>query len=32
MTNTIRSETMERITTKAFADAFIEEKIKEIRA
>ena len=27
-----RPETMERITTKALADAFIEEQIKEVRA
>ena len=27
-----RPETMERITTKALADAFIEEQVKEIRA
>ena len=32
MTGNVRPETMERITTKAFADAFIEEQIKEIRA
>ena len=32
MEKTVRPETMERITTKALADAFIEEKIKEIRA
>ena len=30
--NNVRPETMERITTKALADAFIEEQIKEIRA
>ena len=28
----IRPESMERITTKALADAFIEEQVKEIRA
>ena len=28
----VRPETMERITTKALADAFIEQQIKEIRA
>ena len=32
MQNNIRPENMERITTKALADAFIEEQIKEIRA
>ena len=32
MEKTVRPETMERITTKALADAFIEEQIKEIRA
>ena len=32
MTGNVRPETMERITTKALADAFIEEQIKEIRA
>ena len=31
MQNNVRPETMERITTKALADAFIEEQIKEIR-
>ena len=31
MLGNVRSETMERITTKALADAFIEEQIKEIR-
>ena len=30
--NNVRPETMERITTKVLADAFIEEQIKEIRA
>ena len=30
--NNLRPETMERITTKALADAFIEEQIAEIRA
>ena len=30
--NNVRPETMERITTKALADAFIEEQIKEVRA
>ncbi len=28
----VRPETMERITTKALADAFIEDQVKEIRA
>ena len=28
----VRPETMERITTKALADAFIDEQIKAIRA
>ncbi len=32
MQNNLRPETMERITTKALADAFIEEQIKEIKA
>ncbi len=32
MQNNVRPETMERITTPALADAFIEEQIKEIRA
>ena len=32
MTGNVRPETMERITTKALADAFIEEQLKEIRA
>ena len=32
MEKTVRPESMERITTKALADAFIEEQIKEIRA
>ena len=32
MEKTVRPETMERITTKALADAFIEEQIREIRA
>ena len=32
MTGNVRPKTMERITTKALADAFIEEQIKEIRA
>ena len=32
MQNNVRPETMERITTKALADAFIEEQVKEIRA
>ena len=32
MEKTVRPETMERITTKALADAFIDEHIKEIRA
>ena len=32
MIGNVRPETMERITTKALADAFIEEQIKEIRA
>ena len=32
MQNNTRPETMERITTQALADAFIEEQVKEIRA
>ena len=32
MENNKRPETMERITTKALADAFIEEQVKEIQA
>ena len=32
MLGNVRPENMERITTKALADAFIEEQIKEIRA
>ena len=32
MQSNVRPETMERITTKALADAFIEEQVKEIRA
>ena len=32
MQGNVRPETMERITTKALADAFIEEQVKEIRA
>ena len=32
MEKTVRPETMERITTKVLADAFIEEQVKEIRA
>ena len=32
MTGNVRPETMERITTKALADAFIEKQIKKIRA
>ena len=32
MANNVRPETMERITTRALADAFIEEQVKEIRA
>ena len=32
MQNNVRPETMERITTKALADAFIGEQVKEIRA
>ncbi len=31
MQNNVRPETMERITTRALADAFIEEQVKEIR-
>ena len=31
MQNNVRPESMERITTKALADAFIDEQIKEIR-
>ena len=32
MSNNVRPETMARINTKALADAFIEEQVKEIRA
>ena len=32
MANNLRPETMERITTKALAEAFIEEQIAEVRA
>ena len=32
MQNNKRPETMERITTKALADAFIEEQVREVRA
>jgi len=32
MSGNVRPENMERITTKALADAFIEEQIREIRA
>ena len=32
MQSNVRPESMERITTKALADAFIEEQVKEIRA
>ncbi|MBQ9133220.1 MAG: glutamine-hydrolyzing GMP synthase [Clostridia bacterium] len=32
MQNNVRPESMERITTKALADAFIDEQVKEIRA
>jgi len=32
MSDSIRPEAMERITTQALADAFIEEQVKEIRA
>ncbi|MBQ8288973.1 MAG: glutamine-hydrolyzing GMP synthase subunit GuaA, partial [Clostridia bacterium] len=32
MQSNVRPETMERITTPALANAFIEEQIKEIRA
>ena len=32
MSSNIRPETMERITTKAQADAFIAEQVSEIRA
>ena len=32
MQSNVRPETMERITTKALADAFIDEQVKEIRA
>ena len=32
MQNNVRPETMERITTKALADAFIEEQVQAIRA
>ena len=31
MEKTVRPENMERITTKALAEAFIEEQVKEIR-
>ena len=31
MEKTVRPETMERITTKALAETFIEEQVKEIR-
>ena len=31
MSGNVRPENMERITTKALADAFIEEQIREIR-
>ena len=31
MTNNIRPETMERITTPALAEAFIQEQVDEIR-
>ena len=31
MSNNLRPETMERITTKALADAFIEEQVAEVR-
>ncbi|MBQ3588346.1 MAG: glutamine-hydrolyzing GMP synthase subunit GuaA, partial [Oscillospiraceae bacterium] len=31
MQNNVRPETMERISTKELADAFIEQQIKEIR-
>ncbi|MBQ8404860.1 MAG: glutamine-hydrolyzing GMP synthase subunit GuaA, partial [Clostridia bacterium] len=32
MQNNVRPETMERITTPALAEAFIEEQVKEVRA
>ena len=32
MSTNVRPDTMERITTKALADAFIEEQVREIRA
>ena len=32
MNNNVRPETMERITTKALAEAFIAEQVTEIRA
>ena len=32
MTGNVRPETMERITNRALADAFIEEQVKEVRA
>ena len=32
MSDSVRPETMERITTKALADAFIDEQVAEIRA
>ncbi|MBR5191036.1 MAG: glutamine-hydrolyzing GMP synthase subunit GuaA, partial [Clostridia bacterium] len=31
MENNVRPESMERITTKALADAFIDEQIKAVR-
>ena len=32
MQNNVRPESMARINTKALADAFIDEQVKEIRA
>ena len=32
MSNNLRPETMERITTKALADAFIQEQVAAVRA
>ena len=32
MSSNVRPESMERITTEALANAFIEEQVKELRA
>ena len=32
MSSNVRPETMERITTRALADAFIEQQVAEVRA